>query len=192
MKKTALIIASILLMCPTMLRAQQPEDGVARHALKFNILSPLVGSPSISYEYRIANHSAVQVDCGGTIFKSFDKVLTPHYYFADAHYRFYIVKQGRRNVMPFLGVGVHYTNAWEHYDMFVRNNGWDIVTERSTTREEVIRPFFTMGLKVNIPFGMTIETAWGARVNYSIDGDGPLRTIDPLNTLFTTRIGWAF
>lgn len=192
MKKTALIIASILLMCPTMLRAQQPEDGVARHALKFNILSPLVGSPSISYEYRIANHSAVQVDCGGTIFKSFDKVLTPHYYFADAHYRFYIVKQGRRNVMPFLGVGVHYTNAWEHYDMFVRNNGWDIVTERSTTREEVIRPFFTMGLKVNIPFGMTIETAWGARVNYSIDGDGPLRAIDPLNTLFTTRIGWAF
>ena len=192
MKKTVLIIASILLMWPTMLRAQQPEDGVARHAIKYNILSPLVGSPSISYEYRITDHSAVQIDCGGTIFKSFDKELTPHYYFADAHYRFYIVKQRRNSVMPFLGVGVHYTNAWEHYDMFVRNDGWDIITERNTTRDEVIRPFFTMGVKVNIPFGLTIETAWGARVSYSIDSNSPLGQIDPLNTLFTTRIGWAF
>ena len=93
MKNTILIIVSVLLLCPTLLRAQQPEDGVARHAVKVNILSPFVGSPSISYEFRIANHSAVQVDCGGTIFKSFDKDMTPHYYFADAHYRFYVVKQ---------------------------------------------------------------------------------------------------
>ena len=71
MKNTILIIVSVLLLCPTLLRAQQPDDGVARHAVKVNILSPFVGSPSISYEFRIANHSAVQVDCGGTIFKSF-------------------------------------------------------------------------------------------------------------------------
>ena len=192
MKNTILIIVSVLLLCPTLLRAQQPEDGVARHAVKVNILSPFVGSPSISYEFRIANHSAVQVDCGGTIFKSFDKDMTPHYYFADAHYRFYVVKQGRRSLMPFLGVGIHYTNAWEHFNMFVRNDGWDIVTERYTKRDEVLRPFFTIGLKVNIPLGLTIESAFGARVNYSIDYNSPLGQIDPLNTLFTTRIGWAF
>ena len=28
MKKTALIIAGILMLCPTLLKAQQPEDGV--------------------------------------------------------------------------------------------------------------------------------------------------------------------
>ena len=76
--------------------------------------------------------------------------------------------------------------------MFVRNDGWDIVTERYTKRDEVLRPFFTIGLKVNIPFGLTIESAFGARVNYSIDYNSPLGQIDPLNTLFTTRIGWAF
>lgn len=192
MKKSILIIVSVMLLCPTLLRAQQPEDGVARHAVKINVLSHFAGSPSISYEFRIADHSAVQLDCGGTIFKSFNQELTPHYYFADAHYRFYFVKQGRRNLMPFLGVGVHYTNAWEHFNMFVGNDGWNIVTERYTKRDEVLRPFFTIGLKVNIPFGLTIESAFGARVNYSIDGDSPLGQIDPLNTLFTTRIGWAF
>ncbi len=192
MKKTALIIAGILMLCPTLLKAQQPEDGVARHAVKANILSPLTGCPSISYEFRIASHSAVQVDCGGTIFKSWDKTMTPHYYFADAHYRFYLVKQGRRNLMPFVGAGVHYTNAWENFDMFVRNDGWDIVTERYTLRNEVVRPFFTIGLKVNIPFGLTIESAFGARINYSVDANSPLAKYDPLNTLFTTRIGWAF
>lgn len=191
MKKTIIIIMGLML-CPTLLRAQHPEDGVARHAVKTNIISVFAGCPTISYEYRIANHSAVQVDMGGTIFKDPNTALTPHYYFADAHYRFYIVKQGRRHVMPFIGIGAHYTNAWTHMDLFVGNNGWDIITERYTKHDEVLRPFMLVGLKVNIPFGLTIETTIGGRLAYSVDGNSPLGQYNSVTTLFTTSIGWAF
>ncbi len=191
MKKTIIIIMGLML-CPTLLRAQQPENGVARHAVKTNIISVFAGCPTISYEYRIANRSAVQVDLGGTIFKDPNAAMTPNYYFADAHYRFYIVKQGRRNVMPFIGIGANYTNAWTHLDLFVRNNGWDIETERYTKRDEVLRPFMLVGLKVNIPFGLTIETTFGGRLAYNVDYDSPLRQYNAVTTLFTTSFGWAF
>lgn len=191
MKKTIIIIMGLML-CPTLLRAQQPENGVARHAVKTNIISVFAGCPTISYEYRIANRSAVQVDLGGTIFKNPNAAMTPNYYFADAHYRFYIVKQGRRNVMPFIGIGAHYTNAWTHLDLFVRNNGWDIETERYTKRDEVLRPFMLVGLKVNIPFGLTIETTFGGRLAYNVDYDSPLGQYNAVTTLFTTSFGWAF
>ena len=43
MNKSILIIVSVLLLSPTLLWAQQPEDGVARHAVKINVLSHFAG-----------------------------------------------------------------------------------------------------------------------------------------------------
>ena len=60
-----LTVAYLTLLLP--LRAQQPEDGVARHAVKFNLLSPMALTIDVNYEYRIANRSAVAFDLGGNL-----------------------------------------------------------------------------------------------------------------------------
>lgn len=195
MKRTIMIAAMAALLCPTLLHAQQPEEGVARHAVKLNILSPLFNTPAISYEYRLANRSAVELDVAGTLLKRYGETLTPYAVTAQAQYRFYLNDQRRRGVMPFLGIGVNYTHAWEHFDVFDHNEGWDIYTERYTLRDNVVRPTLMFGIKVNIPFGLVVESTVGLHLGAGIDYHSPARAFYPANyfsTLIGTRIGWAF
>ena len=55
MKRIILLAAAVMLLLP--LRAQQPEDGVARHAVKFNLLSPIASSIDFSWHSLITRHS---------------------------------------------------------------------------------------------------------------------------------------
>ena len=176
--------------------AQQPEDGVARHAVKFNLLSPLASSLDFNYEYRIANRSAVAFDLGGNLLKPMSRTMTPHVVFMQAQYRFYLCSQRRNGVMPFLGVGINYTRSWEHFDCFTGNDGWEIHTRRYTLHDQALRPALAFGLKVNIPFGLTIESTLGVILfNEDNTWQSPLYntgTANYLTTQFSTRIGWAF
>lgn len=195
MKKTIIAAALAALLCPALLHAQQPEEGVARHAVKLNILSPMFNTPAVSYEYRIARRSAVELDVAGTLFAKYGETMSPYAVMAQAQYRFYLNDQRRNGVMPFFGIGANYTHAWEHFDLFDHNEGWDIYTERTTLRDDVVRPSLMFGLKVNIPFGLVIESTVGFRFGKGIEYKSPANAVSAPNymaTLICTRIGWAF
>ena len=176
--------------------AQQPEDGVARHAVKLNLLSPMASSLDFNYEYRIARRSAMAIDMAGNFLKPMSRTMTPHAMFMQLQYRFYLNNQRRNGVMPFLGIGANYTRAWEHFDCFVGNDGWDIHTQRYTIHDQRLRPSFMFGLKVNIPFGLVIEST----VGFVTEGDEDnwrspaynCLTANYFTTQISTRIGWAF
>lgn len=195
MKKTILVSLGLMLLFPTLLHAQQPEDDVARHAIKSNVYSIFYGYPSVSYEYRLNLRSAVQADLTGTLLTAPNKSLTPYALFTQAQYRFYLNDQRRRGAMPFLAAGINYVHAWEHFDCFVRNEGWNIITERYTVRENKVFPVVAFGLKVNIPFGLTLESTIGALLLNDMESTLISETLGPANyfsTVITTRIGWAF
>ena len=176
--------------------AQHPEDDVARHTVKFNLLSPFARSLDFNYEYRIASRSAVAVDFGGNLLRPMGQTMKPHAIFLQPQYRFYLARQRRNGVMPFLGIGLNYTRAWEHFDCFTGNDGWEIHTQRYTVHDQALRPALAFGLKVNIPFGLTIESTMGVILfNEDNTWRSPLyntSTANYLTTQFSTRIGWAF
>ena len=193
MKRMILLVAAVMLLLP--LRAQQPEDGVARHAVKFNLLSPIASSIDLNYEYRIANHSAVAFDLGGNFMKPVSRPMTTHVLFAQAQYRLYQNRQSRNGVMPFFGFGANFTRAWVPFNCFTGNDGWDIHTARYTIHDQALRPTIAFGIKVNIPFGLTIESTIGTvlglvmKENNGISGEAmPVY----FGSQFSTRIGWAF
>lgn len=193
MKRMILLAAAVMLLLP--LRAQQPEDGVARHAVKFNLLSPIARSLDFNYEYRIANRSAVAFDLGGNFLKPLSRPMTTHVMFMQAQYRFYLNNQRRNGVMPFFGVGANFTRAWVHFNCFTGNDGWNIHTARYTIHDQALRPAIAFGIKVNIPFGLTIESTIGTvlglvmKENNGISGEAmPVY----FGSQFSTRIGWAF
>ena len=193
MKRMLLLAAALLTLVP--LRAQQPEEGVARHAVKVNLVSPLASCLDVNYEYRVARRSALAFDLGGTALRPFDETCRPHALFFQAQYRFYLNDQRRNGVMPFLGVGANYTNAWEHFDCFVGNYGWDIHTQRYTLRDQCVNFSLMFGLKVNIPFGLVVESTIGFLTEKEGDWRSPanaMATANYLTTQWTTRIGWAF
>ena len=195
MKKpiSLLLLTALTLLLP--LRAQQPEDGVARHAVKFNLLSPMALTIDVNYEYRIANRSAVAFDLGGNLMKPLNRTMTTHLVFAQAQYRFYLNDQRRSGVMPFLGVGANFTHAWMSFDCFTGNDGWEIHTARYTLHDQALRPSLAFGLKVNIPFGLTIESTMGVVLGSVLGADNnfPNAAVPVyLGSQFATRIGWAF
>lgn len=195
MKKIVIASLMALLLCPTMMHAQQPEEGVAHHAVKVSIISPLIGSPSVSYEYRLGKRFGVQADLGGTLFKAWGRDMQPYGFFAQLQGRFYLNNQRRNGVMPFFALGVNYTHAWEYFDVFDHNEGWDIITQRYVLRDNAVRPSLMFGLKVNIPFGLTVESAIGFRMGDGIEWRSPVNGVSApnyLSTICTTRIGWAF
>ena len=201
MNRRLLTIALCLLLLPSLVQAQQPEVLEARHNIKLNLLSPLLFStPSVGYEYRLNNHLGAEVDLAGTIFKQQNKLLEPYAMMAQAQCRFYLNKQWRHGGALFLAVGANYIHAWEYADLFVRNEGWDIITEPYTIRDDVLRPSLMLGLKINTSIGLTIENTLGILlINIFIFNNGDhrlafsnLELINNSATIFTTRIGWAF
>ena len=194
MKKTIIAGIVVLLLCPTLLRAQQPEEGVARHAAKVSVISPLAGSPSVSYEYRLGKRFGLQADLGGTLFKEWGRDMQPYGLFAQLQGRIYLNDQRRNGVMPFFALGANYTHAWEYFDVFDHNEGWDIITRRYVRRDNALRPSLMFGLKVNIPFGLTVESTIGFRMG-SVEWRSTVNGVSApnyLSTICTTRIGWAF
>lgn len=196
MKNVAfLLIAMLALAIPNRLIAQHPEDGVARHCVKVGFLSPFVGAPSFSYEYRIGIRSAVSADLGFVI--PFEHGLTrgTKGFFMQAQYRVYPWKQRRNRLCPFAAIGLNYAQAWHNLNLMTANDGWNIQTVPYTMKQIRVRPSLSIGIKMNIPFGLTIENTIGVLLAKHDDDGLIYHNLDFSNyasTLFTMKIGWAF
>lgn len=196
MKRLCLIIAVLLLANP--LLAQQPEEGVARHAFKVNLLSFLGSGIDVNYEFRIARRSAVTADLAADLLQSYNEPMKTHAVFAQTQYRFYLNDQRRSGVMPFVGIGLNYTHAWMYLNCFTGNDGWDIHTTKYYYRGNFLRPALAFGLKVNIPFGLVVETTAGVLPPYIGEDETQIMLQTKSNapnyfcTQFSLRLGWAF
>lgn len=197
MKKLAfLLIATLVLVMPNCLMAQHPEDGVARHCVKVGVLSPLAQTVMLSYEYRIGIRSAVTADLGFTVpMKLMDVTRGTQGFFMQAQYRVYPWKQRRSRLCPFAAIGLNYAQGWHKLNLMTDNDGWEIHTVPYTMKQIRVRPSLSIGIKANIPFGLTIENTVGVLLAKHDDDGLIYHNLDYSNyasTLFTMKIGWSF
>lgn len=195
-KAMLLLVMALALTMPNGLMAQHPEDGVARHCVKGAFISPFIGVPSISYEYRIGIRSAVTADLGFVIpVKSFSLSNGSNGFFLQAQYRVYPWKQRRSRLCPFAAIGLNYAQGWHKLNLMTGNDGWDIHTVPYTIKQARVRPSLVIGIKMNIPFGLTIENTVGVLLAKHNDDGLIYHNLDVSNyasTLFTMKIGWSF
>ena len=207
MKRNILIAAVLVFtfhLSPLTLHAQHPEDGVAHHTVKFNLLSPLVSSFDFNYEYRISHRMAAACDLGGIVYNSafntliFGITIPTKAIFLQPQFRFYLCDQRRLGAMPFIGAGLNCTVAWSTINSFTGNDGWDVHTVSYNVHDWALRPAIAFGVKFNIPFGLTIEETIGIIIptyDFSASRNALLNDSDPFNyatTQCSIRLGWAF
>lgn len=196
MKKIVCIMMMALAAWMPTARGQQPEEGVARHNVKMGLSSMIFGMPSVGYECRVGLRSGFGVNVAVGLPSKLDLFNVTNAVFAQVEYRFYPVKQRRRGAMPYIGVGANWVHAWREFDCYVGNEGWDIITKPYMLRQNCVRPVFFTGVRVNIPFGLTLESQMGFVAEREHQGDliGSGKVVFPryASMLFVTRIGWAF
>lgn len=196
MKKIVCIMMMVLAVGMPSVRGQQPEEGVARHNVKVGLSSMIFCTPGVGYECRVGLRSGFGVNVAFALPNKLDSFNETNAVFAQVEYRFYPVKQRRKGAMPYIGVGANWVHAWREFDCYVGNEGWDIITKPYTLRQDCVRPVFFTGVRVNIPFGLTIESQIGVVAEKSHDNDliGRGKVVFPryASMLFVTRIGWAF
>ena len=196
MKKIVCIMMMALVAWMPTTRGQQPEEGVARHNVKMGLSSMIFCMPSVGYECRVGLRSGFGVNVAVGLPSKLDLFNVTNAMFAQVEYRFYPVKQRRCGAMPYIGVGANWVHAWREFDCYVGNEGWNIITKPYTLRQDCVRPVFFTGVRVNIPFGLTLESQMGFVAEKGHDGDlidrGKVVFQRYMSMLFVTRIGWAF
>lgn len=184
-----------LALCVGGANAQQPQDGVARHTVTGGVWSMWFGTPTIGYEYRIGCRSAVFADLGFAIpFKHWTTKGVSGL-FLQAQYRVYPWKQKRNRPNMFIGFGLNYAQGWNKVNVMTGNDGWDIETTPYMMKQARVRPALTIGIKVNIPFGLTLENSLGILLAKEKDGGLIQHNLDYANyaaMLITMKIGWSF
>ena len=196
MKRIVCIMMMALVAWMPTTRGQQPEEGVARHNVKMGLSSMIFCMPSVGYECRVGLRSGFGVNVAVGLPSKLDLFNVTNAMFAQVEYRFYPVKQRRCGAMPYIGVGANWVHAWREFDCYVGNEGWNIITKPYTLRQDCVRPVFFTGVRVNIPFGLTLESQMGFVAEKGHDGDlidrGKVVFQRYMSMLFVTRIGWAF
>lgn len=193
MKQTilcALFLAATL--CPTLSKAQEEQFDYKPHAVKANILSLLSGSFDLNYEYNFGRHSGVAADLAYGNMTNNDKNAL----MSQLQYRFYFIKLRRWGAaMPFFGAGLNYCHAWRMLNCFDHNDGWDIYTRPYKLTGNSLRPEMMLGLRVNTPGGITIESTAGVLLGDNTDPNSPVSYMGWYNyitTQFSLRLGYNF
>ena len=196
MKRIVCILMMALAAWMPTARGQQPEEGVARHNVKLGLSTLVFCQPSVGYECRVGLRSGFGVNVAVALPNKLDLFNVTNAMFAQVEYRFYPVKQRRCGAMPYIGVGANWVHAWREFDCYAGNEGWNIITKPYTLRQDCVRPVLFTGVRVNIPFGLTLESQVGLVAEKVHDGDliDRGRVVFPryVSMLFVTRIGWAF
>lgn len=178
-------------------------------------LHPLIGgSALVSYERVLPFRSSVEAELGVQGFRweqwrgsSFNAHTRPGYA-ATVGYKFFFPFDKKDLPQMENGVLVHtswylklrlaYVHQWSSYDIFVGNQGWDILTERHTYHEQDLTIAFICGIQYVGKKGFVISPFFG--YNMPLIVDGPFHTKENLGTsaayaaLLTAgiKLGWAF
>ena len=211
MKKLIVILLPILL-CGSL--QSQDSVRVRCNSVTVSPLPLLGGAALVSYERTLPFRSSVEAELGVQGFRwerlrgAVWNCHTRPGYVATLGYKFYfpfdvedlpkIENGGLVHLSWYLKVRLAYVHQWSSYDIFVGNQGWDILTERHTYHEQDLTLAFICGFQYVGKRGFVMSPFFG--YNMPLIVDGPFHTKEYPGTsaayaaLLTAgvKLGWAF
>lgn len=216
MKKTfILILMSLLLLGNT--QAQEPDtllidQPLRHHAVTIDPFTYYADACLLTYEYALSHRASLEVELGAQGFhwrqlQSVGATTRPGIA-TTVGYKFYFPAGKRSKAMaragslPRVGYFVKprltYVHQWSSYDVYVGNNGWDIVTQRTTLHENYLSLGIILGRQFMSRHGFVFTPYVG--YNLPLLLKGPFHTADNLGSSAVyygsaslgIKMGWAF
>ena len=185
-----------------------------RNSVTISPLPLLGGSALVSYERTLPFRSSVEVELGAQGFyweRLRGAVWNCHTrpgYVGTLGYKFYFPLN--RNDVPmmrrgglvqtscYLKLRLAYVYQWSSYDIFVGNQGWDILTERHTYHEQDLTLALIYGFQFVSKHGFVLSPFAGYNIPLMVAG--PFHTISApgisaayqARLTYGVKIGWAF
>ena len=216
MKKTLLLIfMSLLLVGKT--QAQVPDtliidQPLRHHAVTIDLFTYLADACLLTYEYALPHRASLEVELGaqGLHWRQLQYVgaTTRPGIATTIGYKFYFPAGKRSKAMaragslPRVGYFVKprltYVHQWSSYDVYMGNNGWDIITQRTTIHENHLSLGIILGRQFISRHGFVFTPYLG--YNRPLLLKGPFHTTDNPGSsavyygyaTLGIKMGWAF
>lgn len=216
MKKTLLLIfMSLLLLGNT--QAQEPDSllidqPLRHHAVTIDPFTYFADACLLTYEYALPHRASLEVELGAQGFhwrqlQSVGATTRPGIA-TTVGYKLYFPAGKRSKAMaragslPRVGYFVKprltYVHQWSSYDVYVGNNGWDIVTQRTTLHENYLSLGIILGRQFMSRHGFVFTPYLGYNIPLLLKG--PFHTADNPGSSAVyyghaslgIKMGWAF
>ena len=182
MKKTFLLILMPLLLLGNT-QAQEPDSllidqPLRHHAVTIDPFTYFADACLLTYEYALPHRASLEVELGAQGFhwrqlQSVGATTRPGIA-TTVGYKFYFPAGKRSKAMaragslPRVGYFVKprltYVHQWSSYDVYVGNNGWDIVTQRTTLHENYLSLGFILGRQFMSRHGFVFTPYFGYNI----------------------------
>ena len=216
MKKTfLLILMSLLLLGNT--QAQEPDSllidqPLRHHAVTIDPFTYFADACLLTYEYALPHRASLEVELGAQGFhwrqlQSVGATTRPGIA-TTVGYKFYFPAGKRSKAMAragslprvdyFVKPRLTYVHQWSSYDVYVGNNGWDIVTRRTTLHENYLSLGIILGRQFMSRHGFVFTPYLGYNIPLLLKG--PFHTTDNPGSsavyyghaTLGIKMGWAF
>ena len=216
MKKTLLLTFMFLLLLGNS-QAQEPDtllidQPLRHHAVTIDPFTYFADACLLTYEYALPHRASLEVELGAQGFhwrqlQSVGATTRPGIA-TTIGYKFYFPAGKRSKAMaragslPRVGYFVKprltYVHQWSSYDVYVGNNGWDIVTQRTTLHENYLSLGIILGRQFMSRHGFVFTPYLGYNIPLLLKG--PFHTADNLGSSAVyyghaslgIKLGWAF
>lgn len=166
----------------------------------------------ITYEYALPYRSSLEVELGAQGFRwegsRSSGAITRPGIATTVGYKYYLPVGKRSRAMAragsiprtsfFLKPRLSLVHQWSSYDTYLGNNGWDVVTQRTTLHESTLSLAFIVGYQFVSRHGFVLAPYFG--YNFPFWLNGPFHTVDEPgltaayigNATLGLKLGWAF
>lgn len=216
MKKTLiLLILPILLLGKA--HAQEPDTllqdlPLHHHAVTTGPFTFYFDAFLLTYEYALPCRSSLEVELGAQGFHwertQRSGAITRPGIATSVGYKFYLPLGKRSKAMAragsiprtsfYLKPRLALVHQWSTYDTYLGNNGWDVVTQRTTLHESTLSLAFIAGYQFVSRHGFVLAPYLGYNVPLWLNG--PFHTLEQPgitaayigNATLGIKLGWAF
>ena len=216
MKKTFILILMPLLLLSTT-QAQEPDSllidqPLRHHAVTIDPFTYYADACLLTYEYALPHRASLEVELGAQGFHwrqlQYVGATTRPGIATTIGYKFYFPAGKRSKAMaragslPRVGYFVKprltYVHQWSSYDVYVGNNGWDIVTQRTTLHENYLSLGIILGRQFMSRHGFVFTPYLGYNIPLLLKR--PFHTADKPGSSAVyygsaslgIKMGWAF
>jgi len=216
MKKQLLLIILPMLLVGS-IRAQEPDTlsstlPMHRHAVTTSPLTFFNDALLITYEHALPIRSSLEFEIGAQGFHWKEHqgsgAVTRPGVATTVGYKLFLPlgrrsrSMARAGSLPrtsfFLKPRLTFVHQWSSYDVYVGNNGWNIITQRTTLHEDVFSMAIIGGYQFVSDHGFVLAPYFGYSIPFWVHG--PFHTIEHPGAsaayyeLLTLgfNLGWAF
>lgn len=187
--KHLVIIIALLATLTASAQQERPAIGdLPRNTVMVSFLGPVISTPTLSYERRVADRWSVLAHASGVIMRNADipdavsLALDARWYFGYSY-----------PMQFFLEGGIYGIEAWLKRDVFVGNDGYDIHTEPYTYSDLTLRPSLMAGFRLQNRHGFVAEMRIGmlpGKEGHSLTTYARNRTL--VTNYLGVKLGYAF